>query len=363
MLWLLPSVWATGSAQTKNRGGSAKPLPSVGEFVRFADPATENPVVRLTDTRSESVLPAADRRFISTRERFLLFSSNRNGAFSPFQVDLRTGLIRQLAETADLQTRSLALDGRERILRFIDGGRLRELNLSNKKIDTVTDGATCFSPAPAGTGLFAVRAGKLEQWVERKSTVLAEDVATGDSGTSCLARPGPDGAGCLFMRESAEGREFWHAGAQKPVLLAKGQISNPFWAADGQSIVFLREVPKENAVVSEIHEVPVGVDGAPGGERFVSPTSQFACFAPNGDGSVFVGASRGRAQPDIVLLLRASRREMMLCEHRAKQPAMVSPVFSPDSRRVYFESDRLGKTAIYSVNVELLVEPVPVNSE
>jgi oligogalacturonide lyase len=360
MLWLLPSVWATGSAQTKSRG-SAKPLPSVGEFVRFADPATENPVVRLTDTHSESVLPAADRHFVSTRERFLLFSSNRNGVFSPFQVDLRTGLLRQLAETTNLQTRSLTLDGRERILRFIDGGRLRELNLANKKVDTVTDGVSCFSAAPAGTSLFAVRSGKLEQWAERKSTVLAEDVASEDSGIGCWARLG--GEGCLFARESAEGREFWHVGAQKPVLLAKGQISNPFWAADGQSIVFLREVPKENAVVSEIHEVPLGPDGAPGGERFVSPTSQFACFAPNGDGSVFVGASRGRAQPDVVLLLRASRREMMLCEHRAKQPAMVSPVFSPDSRRVYFESDRLGKTAIYSVNVELLVEPLPVNSD
>jgi oligogalacturonide lyase len=366
MLCLLPSTWAAGYAQTayaqtKSRGGTAKPLPSVGEFVRFADPATENPVVRLTDPRSDSVLPSADRRFVSTRERFLLFSSNRTGAFCPFQVDLRTGALRQLTETAQLQTRSLSLDGRERILHFIDGGRLQVLNIANKKVETVTEGVSGFSAAPAGTDLFAIRNGKLERLAEGKSAELAEDVAAGDISTGCLARP--NSSGCLFVRETGDIREFWHAGAGRPVLLVKGQISNPFWAPDGQTILFLREVPKETAVVSEIHEVPVAADGMPGGERFVSPTSQFACFAPNGDGSVFVGASRGRAQPDIVLLLRASKREMMLCEHRAKQPAMVSPVFSPDSRRVYFESDRQGKTAIYSVNVELLVEPLPVNSE
>ena len=48
---------------------------------------------------------------------------------------------------------------------------------------------------------------------------------------------------------------------------------------------------------------------------------------------------------------------MTLCQHHASRPASVSPVFSPDARRVYFQSDEEGKEAIYSVNVELLVEP------
>jgi oligogalacturonide lyase len=368
MLGLLSSAWAASSwpanadAQTKARGRSVKPLPSVGEFVRFSDPATENPVVRLTDPRHQNLLPAANRRFVSARDRFLLFSSDRNGVLAPFQVDLRTGLARQLAETANLQPRSLSLDGRERILHFVDGGRLRRLNLGNKKIETVVEDVTCFSvDAAPGMALFAVRAGKLERWAEGKATVLSEDAAAGDLNTGCLARPGA--TSCLFTRESADSREFWHASAGKPVLLAKGQISNPFWAADGRALLFLRAIPKENTVVSEIHELAVEANGAPGAERLVCPTSQFACFAPNGDGSVFVGASRGRAQPDIVLLLRTPAREMTLCEHRAKQAETVSPVFSPDSRRVYFESDRQGKTAIYSVNVELLVEPLPVNSD
>jgi oligogalacturonide lyase len=95
-----------------------------------------------------------------------------------------------------------------------------------------------------------------------------------------------------------------------------------------------------------------------GAETLVTPTSQFAAFSPNGDGSVFVGASRSKAQPDVMLLLRSGHSEMTLCEHHASQPAQVCPVFSPDARRVYFQSDRQGKPAIYSVNVELLVEPL-----
>jgi oligogalacturonide lyase len=72
---------------------------------------------------------------------------------------------------------------------------------------------------------------------------------------------------------------------------------------------------------------------------------------------MFVGASRSKAQPTIILLIRSVKRELTLCEHRASDPGSVHPVFSPDSRRVYFQSDHQGKSALYSVNVELLVEP------
>jgi oligogalacturonide lyase len=35
---------------------------------------------------------------------------------------------------------------------------------------------------------------------------------------------------------------------------------------------------------------------------------------------------------------------------------MVAPIFSPSSQRIFFESDRHGKPAIYTMSVERLVE-------
>jgi oligogalacturonide lyase len=58
----------------------------------------------------------------------------------------------------------------------------------------------------------------------------------------------------------------------------------------------------------------------------------------------------------VLILLRVARRELTLCEHHASDPAMVSPVFSPDSQSVFFVSDRHGKSAIYRVHVEKFVE-------
>lgn len=79
-------------------------------------------------------------------------------------------------------------------------------------------------------------------------------------------------------------------------------------------------------------------------------------FGRNADASVFVGASQSKAGPYVLLLLRISRREMALCEHRCSNPAAVHPIFSPSSQRIYFQSDRNGKMAIYTMAVERLVE-------
>jgi oligogalacturonide lyase len=69
-----------------------------------------------------------------------------------------------------------------------------------------------------------------------------------------------------------------------------------------------------------------------------------------------VGASRNKASPAVLIMLRITRRELTLCEHRASHPERVSPLFAPDAQRIYFESDRHGKSAIYALHVERLVE-------
>ena len=50
------------------------------------------------------------------------------------------------------------------------------------------------------------------------------------------------------------------------------------------------------------------------------------------------------------------KRELTLAEHRSTNPAIVSPIFSPNSQRIFFGSDLHGKPAIYTMSVEKFVE-------
>ncbi len=345
MLALLPASLAV-AADTRTR--KASPLPSAGEFVRFLDPTTEAPVVRLTNPASSSALPAPTNRFISTKERSLFFSSDRTGHMCPFRADLHTGVLHQVADTSSLVMASLCLNETGRLLYFIDGQIFKEASHASGKSRPVAEDVDAFSILAPGE-FVVVRRGRLEL-LHAGASPMAEDVTP-----FCLVRPG--GKGCLFLRElSNQEREYWYApfaNPGKPALLAKGCISDPFWSPDGASLLFLRATENGAMPTSEICQAFPET----GAVQRVALTSQFAAFSPNHDASVFVGASRSKAQPTVLLMLRTVRREMTLCEHRSKHPALVSPVFSPDSRRVYFQSDRDGKPALYSVNVESLVEP------
>jgi oligogalacturonide lyase len=70
---------------------------------------------------------------------------------------------------------------------------------------------------------------------------------------------------------------------------------------------------------------------------------------------VFVGASGSKASPYVLLLVRTVKRELTLAEHRASDPALVNPQFSPNSQQVFFASDLHGKPAIYRMDVDRLV--------
>jgi oligogalacturonide lyase len=335
----------------------AKSLPHTSEFFRFLDPITETPVVRLTNIRTNSFLPAPTNRFVSVKDRFLIFSSDRRGSLAPFQLDLHTGLVSQLAKPQKLQPESLCLNGKRNALYFLDGDALQEVMLANRRSRVLAENVSSFcemgSGADANPNFAIVRQGRLET-LNSGSNVLAQDVEN-----FCLTRPG--GAGCAFQKlTNSTQRELWYApfsAPGNPVLLARGKMANPVWAPDGKALLFLREVARQSSVASEIHSVS---PEAPT-ERRVAATSQFAAFSPNADASVFVGASRSKAQPTVLLLVASVQREFTLCEHRASHPAAVSPVFSPDSKRVYFQSDHEGKSALYSVNVESLVESTSGN--
>jgi oligogalacturonide lyase len=155
----------------------------------------------------------------------------------------------------------------------------------------------------------------------------------------------------------------YRAGADVRLVDLSGQSNRPLnlapaakttqvlWAPSGETLLYL-STPDDPKQLTALREY-APEDGT---DKLVAKTSQFASFGINGDSSVFVGASRSLASPYVLLLLRIARRELTLCEHRASNPFMVAPVFSPDSQSIFFNSDRNGKPAIYRLHVEKFVE-------
>jgi oligogalacturonide lyase len=132
---------------------------------------------------------------------------------------------------------------------------------------------------------------------------------------------------------------------------AGGQITGCTWNPDGRTVLYLN-VPPDAHKLRNIREFTPDTNE----DKAISDTTQYACFERNADGSVFVGASASKASPYVLLLVRAVGRELTLCEHRASDPSKVSPIFSPNSQNVFFNSDQHGKPTIYRIAVDKLVE-------
>jgi oligogalacturonide lyase len=137
----------------------------------------------------------------------------------------------------------------------------------------------------------------------------------------------------------------------RDLRIAPGRMGEAAWIPSGRTFVYLH-VPENAKELITLREYAPDDNS----DKLIARTSQFESVAPNLDASVFVGASRSKASAYVLLLVRAVRRELALCEHRASDPSMVSPLFSPDSQSVFFVSDRHGKPALYRVHVERFVE-------
>lgn len=273
-------------------------------------------------------------------------------------MDLHNGESRRLTEAAHLDASSIAMLPDERSVCFFDGTALQHLTLSNLRARTVyevPDGwQRCDGTSVGGDGTALMGESRADASRLRVVGLQKGGTRTVVEAPFVLSHPQarPKRAQVLY-RQGDEA--LWLVnldGTQNRKLpLAGGRIGPARWSPDGRTVLYLN-FPEDKTQLHAIRECSPDQNS----DKLVARTSQFAHFGCNTNTSVFVGASQNRAAPYILILLRLTRRELSLCEHRASNPAMVAPIFSADSQQIFFESDRDGKPAIYKIHVSQLVE-------
>lgn len=338
------------------------------EWKRYPDPATELEVLRLTDPVFASGMTAPHLRQFTRRGEALLYWSERSGTRQAHLLDMKTRESRELTEAMALDGASLAISADDKSFFWFDGPVLTEGPLAAaaegkaktkpREVYRLPEGGARqgFGLMADGAAVFAEREGGKSRIVSvvKQPKRIAETEGAIDA---VLPRPGrrPQlayraGDGIFLVNGDGSGR--------RQLKLAAGRVGDASWTPAGRTLIYLHvpEDPKELITLRE-HTPEDGTD------KLLAKTSQFISVSPNADASVFAGASRSKASPYVLILLRAAHRELTLCEHAASEPAMARPVFSPDSQSVLFVSDRHGKTAIYMVPVARFVESTAVEEK
>jgi oligogalacturonide lyase len=335
------------------------------EVKRYADEATEFNVFRLTDPAHQSWLPASYNRAISKKTEFLIHSSDRSGSVQAYRLDLKSGQSRALTETENLLTASLTLALDEREFAYLAGRSLyigRTTGLHAREVYRAEEGFQF------GNGFSLSLDGLMAALIEEKPGVSCLRLITMRTGAAATLvesteplsdpQPRPKRAGLLYRK----GDELWtvnyDAAQNHKLRIAAGALGTALWSGDGRTVDYLN-FPADRKQLNNIREFTPDTNE----DLFVSATTQFATFNRNADTAVFVGASGSKASPYMLLLVRSVKRELTLCQHRASDPRQVTAFFSPNSQRVIFQSDRDGKTALYSIAVDRLVEETETESQ
>jgi oligogalacturonide lyase len=353
------SLLVSGFAATRLLGQGGKGSVFPADSRRYSDPATELDVFRLTDPSYTAILPASYNRAVAKNDSWLIFSCDRTGSPQAFRMDLKTAQTRQLTEVEGLDPNSLTLTPDNRSFCFFAGRSLHIAAISSlrpRELYTVPEEwkrLPGLNVGPDGThaafcesrgGNSRLRMVSLRQGLAR--TVAEASFAVSDP----IARPM---RAQVLYRQGDEALWLVNSDGEqnRKLRLAGGRIGPADWAPDGKTLLYLNypEDPRQLNTIRE-HTPDTNTD------KLVAKTSQFVSFGFNHDTSVFVGASRNAGSPYLLLLLRVTRRELTVCEHKASRPELVAPRFSADSQRIYFQSDRHGKLAIYDMHVEKLVE-------
>jgi Tol biopolymer transport system component len=364
-------------AASRLAAASVKGAAFPSDWKRFADPSTELEVYRLTDPAYSSTLPAHYNRAISRNSGWMVFCCDREDSPQAFRMDLKTGETRQLTATEGLDGASLTLTADNRTLCYFAGRTLYATSLATLRERPIYEVPEGWERTPGmsveadGTdALFTERQG--ERWRLRAAPLVRAAARTMVEAPFAISDPvaRPLRAQVLYRQGSAwttysaasadagpDTNGLWLVNSDgkqnRRLKLAAGGLGPANWAPDGKTVLYLN-LPADTKQLNAIRECTPDANT----DAMVVKTSQFIHFGFNRNTSVFVGASRNAASPAVLLQLRITGSELVLCEHQASRPETVAPMFSPDAQRVYFQSDHAGKPALYCMHVEKLVEKI-----
>jgi oligogalacturonide lyase len=327
------------------------------ELKRFRDPATEFEILRYTDPAASSILAPAHLRSVSRGNSSLVFASDRGGTNQLFVIALKSGEARQITSFAEgVEGHSFGLTRDDRAVYCVHSNAVELVPLGRGRTRTLYRSPAEWSiteAAPFDTpGLFAVTEKREQRYRVRfvRTQAAAGDTLFESGDPITELRPRPHRNELLIARAGRIGllKQDGHGPRD---FGTSGRPGQALWTADGSSLVYL-SFPEQKGRLNELREhFP-----ETGQDKLVAPTSQFVTFSRNSDASVFAGISGSKASPHVLLLLRTTRRELTLSEHKASSPARVVIFFTPDSQRVFYNSDRHGKSAIFAVPADRFVE-------
>jgi oligogalacturonide lyase len=351
------AVLAASAPGLRGAPGKGETLPA--DWLRYTDPSTEFEMLRLTNPAYSSHLSAPPGRCVGRRGELVILATDRTGTPQLQRLDLKSGQSRVLTAASHLHPGAFSLSADDRTAYYLDGAGLFSVSLGNLRVSQLweapspMDGTTSLAPSDDGTALwFAVNTGGCALMKLRLgSKASAEQVLRHDAA---ILEPAPNPRRALVVWRCADGSAWLceqDGGNKRRLDVPAGRILQVLWSADGNGVLYLHDPGVQGEAVS-IREQEVDSRA----DRLVAKTSQFACFARNANATVFAGASRSKASPYALLLLRVTRRELTLCEHRSRDASSSAIAFSPDSQRLLFQGDREGQPAVYSIKLERLVE-------
>ena len=345
-------LFTLAAACSAQNTGKGRVFPSTA--ARYADPATEFPILRLTDPQASSRLPNVGNRIVTTRG--FLYASGLSGTLQAFWMDLKNRTPRQLTECAMLDGDSLALSPDAHLFWHFDGPQLIETNLGSlrktREPYRVPEG---FRKTPGvafndvGTHAAFVEKGEMHRLrlIDLSRSAATTLIESPEEIIDPLFRPHHNS---LLYRSQGQIFTIDFDGTQHAALLASANVPHMQWTTDGAALLYLNR-PADPAKLTTLEQYTPET----GASTRIASTSQFVTFQTNTNGSVIAGVSGSKASPYLLLLIRSARRELTLAEHHASDPQTVAPQFSPNSQFLIFGSDRHGKPAIYWMPVDKLV--------